>query len=320
MIHQDITTNSDEMISIEIENDELIKLVTSSADVTSQYVVFQNSDDEYFSINVAKVEELIEYKKLDIALSTDHNAAMKGTSKIRDNFVNIVCFDTWLGVKRKSDDTYKLAILCNYAGIRLAIIVKSVYGVLNMEPSDMYDDSDKDKKIAYLCEITVDSKKVLCKVFDSDQFLADVAPNKFSNEIIKSDMINTSNQDTITKEILIAEDSMIIQDAIKKLMHKMNLSYQIFNNAKELLDSLKKKDIDSIGLIITDLEMPIMGGLELLEECFKDVNYNKIPIVVNTNMSNVSITHTAEKLGAKKVIKKLDLLTLREVILEFSKR
>ena len=122
----------DEVISIELENDELVRLVTSNADVASQYVIFQNSNDEYFAINVAKVEELIEYKILDITETTDHSGAMKGTAKIRENFVNIVDFDTWLDIKSDDNQIYELVILCNYAGVRLAIIVKSVYGVINI--------------------------------------------------------------------------------------------------------------------------------------------------------------------------------------------
>ncbi len=315
-----IDNDFDEIISIELENDELVRLVTSNADVASQYVVFQNSNGEYFAINVAKVEELIEYKILDIASATDTHGAMKGTAKIRENFVNIIDFDTWLNLKVENEPSYELAILCNYAGVRLAIVVKSVYGVLNIEPSEMYDDSDKDEKIAYLCEIVVNTKKVLCKIFDSDQFLADVLPKKFAKEIQKSDDIYVEENNPITKKILIAEDSTLIQNAIKRLMNKMQLSFEIFNNGKDLIDALEHKNIDDIGLIITDLEMPVMGGLELLSICSQNESYSKIPIIVNTNMANPSIIHSATKLGAKKVIKKLDLLTLKEVILENAKR
>ena len=315
-----VDNDFDEIISIELENDELVRLVTSNADVASQYVIFQNSYDEYFAINVAKVEELIEYKILDIATATDASGAMKGTAKIREHFVNIVCFDSWLQIPVKEKSQYELAILCNYAGVRLAIVVKGVYGVLNIEPSEMYDDSDKDEKVAYLCEVVINSKKVLCKIFDSDQFLADVMPNKFAREIQKSDNLTINDEELLKKEILIAEDSVLIQNAIKKLLDKMQLTYQIFNNAQELLTTLEHKKLEDIALIITDLEMPIMGGLELLEICSKNDNYNKIPIIVNTNMANSSIIHTAQKLGAKKVIKKLDLMTLREVILEHAKR
>jgi len=316
-------TEFDEMISIELENDELVRLVTSNADVASQYVIFQNSEDDYFAINVAKVEELIEYFKLDITKTTTNSGAMVGTAKIREHFVNIVCFDTWLDVKKKDDSEYELAILCDYAGVRLAIVVKNVYRVINIEPSEMYDDSDKDGKIAYLCEIVVNSKKILCKVFNSDQFLADVMPNKFARELEKSETLEVEDSELLKKEILLAEDSVLIQTAIKKLMDKMELSYQIFDNGKKLLKYLKKLDedeLEDIGLIITDLEMPVMGGLELLERCSKNINFSKIPIVVNTNMANASITNTAEKLGAKEVIKKLDLVTLKEVILKYAKR
>ncbi len=308
-----------EIISIELENDELVRLVTSNADVASQYVIFQNSNDEYFAINVAKVEELIEYNTLNIASATDSQSLIKGTAKIREHFVNIICFDAWLELPNQDTNIYELAILCNYAGMRLGIIVKGVYGVMNIEPSEMYDDSDKDSRIAYLCEIVVNSKKVLCKVFDSDQFLADVMPKRIEKEIQKSDEFNNEDSYNITKEILIAEDSFLIQNAMKRLMKKMDISYQVFNNAKELLDALEHKDIDDIALIITDLEMPVMSGLELLDICSKNEKYNKIPIIVNTNMANQSIVRSAEKLGAKKVIKKLDLVTLKEVIVEQAK-
>lgn len=311
--------NFEEIISIELENDELVRLVTSNADVASQYVIFQNTKDEYFAINVAKVEELIEYKTLDITASTDDTGTMMGTAKIREHFVNIICFDTWLKIPRKDNSEYELAIVCNYAGVRIAIVVKSVYRVINIEPSEMYDDADKDKKISYLCEIIVDSKKLLCKVFDSDQFLADVMPAKFDKEYQKSERVTPDKYKRITKEILVAEDSVLIQTAMMKLMDKMELHYKVFNNGQELLDGLEKRNIEDIALIITDLEMPIMGGLELLEICSNDANYSKIPMVVNTNMANHSIINTTEKLGAKEVIKKLDLLTLQEVILRNAK-
>ncbi len=319
---QDIQTDNDfdEIISIELENDELVKLVTSNADVASQYVIFQNSNDEYFAINVAKVEELIEYKILTISPSTDTNSPLKGTAKIREHFVNIICFDKWLDIPKQDESIYELAILCNYAGIRLAIVVKSVYRVINIEPSEMYDDSDKDTKISYLCEIVVNSEKLLCKVFDSDQFLADVLPNRFLKEIQKGDSIIINDENRIDKEILIAEDSTLIQKSLQRVMDNMQVRYQIFGNAQNLLNSLENKNIEDIGLIITDLEMPIMGGLELLEICSKNDRYNQIPIIVNTNMANPSVIHTAQKLGARKVVQKLDILTLKEAIFQYVKK
>ena len=42
---------------------DLVKLVSTSADVTNQYIIFEGSNAEYYAINVAKVEELFVYQK-----------------------------------------------------------------------------------------------------------------------------------------------------------------------------------------------------------------------------------------------------------------
>ena len=48
------------------DDDELIRLVTSNADASSQYVIFRNGEDELYALNVAKVEELIALKEIEI--------------------------------------------------------------------------------------------------------------------------------------------------------------------------------------------------------------------------------------------------------------
>ena len=311
--------DSDGVISVELENDELVRLVTSNADVASQYVVFQNSQDEYFAINVAKVEELIEYKRLEVVKTSDPSYLIEGTAKVREHMVNVVQFDRWLE-NSSPVEPYELCIICSYASVRVALVINRVYGVMNIEPTDMYDDSDKDEKISYLCEIVVSGKKILCKIFDTDRFIADVMPMHFQKEVDRSFDVNDHERGTISKEIWLAEDSNLIQEAIKKLLKNMELNYRTFVNGKDLINALEDKDIDEIGLIITDLEMPVMGGLELLELCQKNPVYREIPIVVNTNMANSSIVNSTKKLGAATLINKLDLKTLKEVVLEYARK
>jgi two-component system chemotaxis response regulator CheV len=312
--------NASQTIDIETETDELIRLVTRNADVVSQYVVFQNIENEYFAINVAKVEELIEYKTIVIAKTSDHNSLIEGNAKIRDSFVNIVVFDKWLGVAEGAPSDYELAMVCNYSNVRQAIVIKNVFGVMNIEPPEMFDISDKDKKISYLCEILIGGNTKLCKVFDSDRFLSDTMPLKYAKELEMIKEIKGRENHLINKEILIAEDSNLIQQAMKSLLDKMELTYHTYSNGKELLHALEEKNANDIGLIITDLEMPVMGGLELLEQCFHHERFSHIPIVVNTNMASNSIIATATKLGAKTVVNKLDISTLKQVILDYAAR
>ena len=75
------------------ESDDLIRLVTSNADISSQYVIFQNGKSEYFVINVAKVEELIVYKDIYKVDTTDMYGLIEGTAKVREHMMSIVNLD-----------------------------------------------------------------------------------------------------------------------------------------------------------------------------------------------------------------------------------
>ncbi len=299
------------------ESDDLIRLVTSNADISSQYVIFQNGKGEYFVINVAKVEELIVYKDMYKVDTTDIYGLVEGTAKVREHMMSIVNLDRWLGIDELPKDEYELAMICNYAGTRVAMVIKSVYGVVNIEPSQMYDDSNKDEKISYLTELVIEGEKLLAKVFNSDLFIHDVMPDKYEKEMAKADGFADS-KDLIKKRVLLAEDSHLMQEAIERLLENMDINYAAYDNGKLLYDSLEKEDLDDIGLIITDIEMPVMGGLELIKLCKESELYKDIPIVVNTNMSNAGIVNSADKLGAKEVLKKLDLDALRDVLVKYA--
>ena len=76
---------------------------------------------------------------------------------------------------------------------------------------------------------------------------------------------------------------------------------------------LFKKHADEIDLIITDVNMPEMNGLEMAKE-IKAINFN-IPIIVATAFSNSSYLLEAIELGIDKyVLKPIDIKKLFTVM------
>jgi PAS domain S-box-containing protein len=67
------------------------------------------------------------------------------------------------------------------------------------------------------------------------------------------------NQTKFVLNILIAEDNLINQQVIKKILSKMGHKTLIANNGKEVIDLLNVRDFD---LILMDMQMPIMDGIE----------------------------------------------------------
>ena len=66
----------------------------------------------------------------------------------------------------------------------------------------------------------------------------------------------------VSKKILVAEDNEINATVIKSLLTREGAHVLLVNNGKELIDAIAKEDFD---LVISDLQMPVMGGMEAVK-------------------------------------------------------
>ncbi|MBU0633224.1 chemotaxis protein CheV [bacterium] len=296
--------------------DELIRLVTSNADVTSQYVIFRNGYDDLYAINVAKVEELIVNKELNIVKNAQSNGAMVGTAKIREEMCSIVHFDKWLGKEPLEDNVYELIVVCTFGHQRLGVVIKNVIGIQNIDANKLIDNSQRDPKSSQITELSIAGENRLCIIFNSDALLTEIFPEAHQNEINK---ISSLGKLTLTKKILFADDSKIVQRAVEQTMSQMGLNFEIFDNGKALLDRLMKMDADDVALILSDIEMPVMDGMALLREVKSNKTTATIPFIMNTNMANTSIIDQAKRQGVDAVIHKLDVEDLQTQISTFAR-
>ena len=104
------------------------------------------------------------------------------------------------------------------------------------------------------------------------------------------------------------DDRQIILDAF--LEHTNMLDYVFLEDGKELLDTLKSSEAaDYPSLIILDLNMPGMLGLQVLKEIRSNSRYSHIPIIVMTTSElNTDRKHSYE-LGANCFLTKPKLYT-----------
>ena len=123
----------------------------------------------------------------------------------------------------------------------------------------------------------------------------------------------------LNKYILVADDSRFIRNLIKKFFEQLGLSYILYRDGKELIDGISKLDVNDIGLIVTDLEMPNLDGRGVIEYIRSNHIYNDIKIVVHTNMANDVMANDLMKNSISKVVGKVNLKQLGEAIYEFSK-
>ncbi|HOO33174.1 MAG TPA: response regulator [Thermotogota bacterium] len=101
------------------------------------------------------------------------------------------------------------------------------------------------------------------------------------------------------KTILIVDDSATVRVAVKMALKS---EYEIIEgkNGKDALAVAERHFAEGkrINLIITDINMPIMGGIEFIKEIKQNRNAKFTPILVLTTESQDSMKMEGKKAGA----------------------
>lgn len=99
--------------------------------------------------------------------------------------------------------------------------------------------------------------------------------------------------------ILVVEDDVDLSAAYKIILEAKNHKVAAAHNGQEALDKLKSFKPD---LILLDLLMPVMGGLEFLQNYELQKKHDQVKVLIFTNMENSPEVAEAYKLGAHRCI------------------
>ncbi|MGZ4039870.1 MAG: response regulator [Bacteroidia bacterium] len=86
------------------------------------------------------------------------------------------------------------------------------------------------------------------------------------------------------RTVLLVEDDKIDAMTVKRAMSDLKITNPLVhgNNGIEALDHLKKPDTETPCIILLDLNMPKMNGLELLKVLKADATFKQIPVIILT--------------------------------------
>lgn len=97
------------------------------------------------------------------------------------------------------------------------------------------------------------------------------------------------------KTILIVDDSESIRKLVQFNLSNAGYSVLVANNGKEALSYFNG---ENIHLLLTDLHMPEMNGMELIKEVRKIDQYRHTPILFLTTETQISLKKDAKDAGA----------------------
>ncbi|MGX2982108.1 chemotaxis protein CheW [Helicobacter sp. 23-1045] len=282
------------------------------------------NEGELYATNVFKVREVVHYTDTLTKTEGEDNDVVLGFITMRGESIPLLDLRRWLYFDPKDklkdlrdfavDSEQYLIIICDFSGYTVGLRIHSVKRIIQRSWDEVVTGSEygfqKDGKVVATTKF--DDGKIV-QILDVEKMLGEIFPMVRDQESLDMQTITRIDSNKI---ILLAEDSSSVTKSMQLLLEKLGLRYYSFPNGKELLNYLRnERNLDTIGAIITDLEMPVVSGFEVLKQIKESDEYKHLPVIVNTSMSSESNISLAKSLKADAFLTKL-----KPVELEFELR
>lgn len=98
-------------------------------------------------------------------------------------------------------------------------------------------------------------------------------------------------------KVLVVDDSLMVRQQVKRALAREG--FEIVE-ATDGIDALEQANATSdIALVICDVNMPRMGGLDFLESFRKEERFKSVPVVMLTTEAQSDLVARSKALGAK---------------------
>ncbi len=108
----------------------------------------------------------------------------------------------------------------------------------------------------------------------------------------------------MSHHILIVDDSILMRTALKRTIDMVGIETASITEASNGIEALEVLESNPVDLILTDINMPEMNGIELIH-CLKEKSeYANIPIIVITTESSTIRINDLQAEGIKDYLHK----------------
>ncbi|CAE09412.1 chemotaxis protein [Wolinella succinogenes] len=285
-------------------------------------------DKDLYAVNVFKIREVVKYRGNITVVSHESSSLVEGLITIRELTIPLIDMRKWFhydsrmkeknlkeyAIKREEGED-DIIMICEFSRWTVGVRIYEADRILNKKWTEI-------EQSAGIGGATQNSKLVsrtryfdgsLVQVVDIEKMLVDVFPWIESE---KEEEMRQIRELRTTKEVLLADDSPSVLKTMQNILDRIGVEHKDFVNGQKLLNYIfdPKTDVEKIGMIITDLEMPEASGFEVIKQLKANSTTAHLPIVVNSSMSGSSNEEMARSLNADEFISKSNPIEIEEVM------
>ena len=105
-------------------------------------------------------------------------------------------------------------------------------------------------------------------------------------------------------DVLIVDDSAAIRKILQRVLRQTEMPIGNIHEAGDGVEALALLEQQKVGLILSDINMPNMDGLEMLGKLKAMDSYKTVPVIMITTEGNQNKVMEAVSLGASGYVRK----------------
>ncbi|MBQ9537274.1 MAG: chemotaxis protein CheV [Desulfovibrionaceae bacterium] len=270
----------------------------------------------YYGVNVAKVTEIIRMPRVT-ELPELQSPSVRGAFNLRDRIVPLVDLGMWLGKEPAKTAQDGKAIVTEFNNVNTAFMVSGVNRIHRISWEEVEPPNQ------YVSSVSSDTIVGVVKLDDRIVFLLDlekIVTNLNPNLALRLGDLGADWNVNLGYKALIADDSPLIRGMQRDLLDKDGFKVVVTTNGKEAWDYLLqcKKHVEEgqhrlsefVQVVVTDIEMPVMDGLNLTSRVKNDNLLKRLPVLIFSSLVTEKLRHRGESVGADGQISKPEVGSL----------
>jgi len=225
--------------------------------------------NELYAFPLAKIQSLFTIKKQDISILED-----KQYITINDKHIGLIHCAQILGeqTSKTADENIPVIIIGDW-NMSYGLVVDELIGEKSLALRTLNKKLGKIKDIS-AAALTDDGEPVL--VFDTDDLLQSIQDIISGKDLYKIGAVNEFDISN-TKRVLIVDDSLTVREIEKKLLESRGYSVDVAVDGVDGWNIVRNGNYD---LVISDVDMPRMNGIELIKLIKADASLRTLPVMM----------------------------------------
>ena len=270
----------------------------------------------YYGINVAKVLEIIRMPKVTALPEVQHKSVL-GAFNLRSRIIPLVDLAVWLGKTPAPTKEEPKTIVTEFNNVTTAFMVSGVNRIHRISWEQV------EQPNAYMAYVSSNTIVGVVKLEGRIVFLLDlekVVANLNPKLSLRLDDLGEDWNASTGYKALVADDSALVREMQRDLLEKAGFNVIITTNGREAWDCLTtfRRKVEEEGrplrefvqVVISDIEMPLMDGLNLTSRIKNDNILKQLPVLLFSSLITEKLRHKGVSVGADGQISKPEVATL----------